>query len=179
MGAACQGRRAADVDGVRVDILYRDVDVVAHWTPEAEAGRFERDHVEGYLAGMATYVLAGELALGRVLAGTLPRPDFPPVLRTTAPERWFSSAIFSLDNASTFLARGDRPGAMGLAIKGLVAAAQGILAQRGEWALNEKRIIERAGLTPGAAALLSQRDDPVRAVQSCRATVAARADLPG
>jgi hypothetical protein len=33
----------------------------------------------------ATYVLAGELALGRLLAGELPRPAFPPRLRETAP----------------------------------------------------------------------------------------------
>ena len=34
---------------------------------------------------IATYVLAGELALGKVLAGELPRPAFPPRLRETAP----------------------------------------------------------------------------------------------
>jgi len=163
------------VDGVRVDLLYRDIDVVAHWTAEAEAGSYERDHVEGFLAGMATYVLAGELALCRVLHGELPRPAFPPALRASAPPQWLGSALFSLDNASTFLARGDRPGAVGLALKGMVAGSQGILAERGEWVLNEKRIIERAGLTDMAATVLDKPHDLAAALVSCSAALADRA----
>src|SRR3954471_5857863 len=33
------------VDGVRVDVLYRDLDAVEHWIRQAEAGRFEVDTV--------------------------------------------------------------------------------------------------------------------------------------
>jgi hypothetical protein len=57
------------VEDQRVDLLYRDLDVVHHWLEEAEAGRYEVDQVDGYLAGMAAYVLAGELALAELLAG--------------------------------------------------------------------------------------------------------------
>lgn len=175
-GRLVNGGAWLTVDGARVDVLYRDIDFVSHWTAEAEAGRFECDHVEGYVAGMATYVLTAELALGRVLHGELPRPAFPPALRTTAPPRWFSSALFSLDNASGFLARGDRIGAVGLAIKGFVAASQGILAQRGEWAFNEKLIIERAGLAEMAASLLGPEADLEAALSSSRSALAARAE---
>jgi hypothetical protein len=108
---------------------------------------------------MPTYTLVGELALCRVLHGQLPRPTYPSALQTSAPPRWMGSALFSLDNASTYLARGDHPGAVGLALKGMVAASQGILASRGEWALNEKRIIQRAGLADLAASMLSPDDD--------------------
>ena len=95
-GRLINGGAWLTVDGRRVDLLYRDLDFVCHWTREAAAGRYERDHVEGYLAGMPTYVLAGELALAKVLSGDLPRPTFPAALRTSGrragtrapPSRW-------------------------------------------------------------------------------------------
>ena len=42
------------IDGVKVDVLYRDLDVVGHWAAEAEQGRFEIDDLLGYLAGFPT-----------------------------------------------------------------------------------------------------------------------------
>jgi hypothetical protein len=60
-----------------VDLIYRDLDEVLRWTAAAGDGRFEIRREVGYVAGIATYVLAGELALGKVLAGELPRPGFP------------------------------------------------------------------------------------------------------
>src|SRR3954463_7305951 len=75
-GRLVNGGAWLTVDGARVDVLYRDLDVVEHWLAEAEAGHYEVDRVEGYVAGMATYVLAGELALAEVLAGELPSPAF-------------------------------------------------------------------------------------------------------
>jgi hypothetical protein len=69
-----------------VDLLYRDLGVVQHWLDEAEAGRHEVDLVEGYVAGIASYVLAGELALAELLAGELPRPGFPDALRRPRPD---------------------------------------------------------------------------------------------
>ena len=145
-GRLVNGGAWLTVDGQRVDLLYRDLDVVEHWLGEAESGRYERDHVEGYLAGMATYVLAGELALNSVLHGSLPKPPFPESLRRTAPGNWNGSAEFSLRVADKRLHSGDVPSALGLTIKAAIAAAQATLAERGEWALNEKRILERAGL---------------------------------
>ncbi|MGH2427606.1 MAG: nucleotidyltransferase domain-containing protein [Candidatus Limnocylindria bacterium] len=76
-GRLINGGAWLTVHGVRVDLLYRDLDEVEHWWAEAREGRYVRDHVEGYVAGMTSYVLVGELALNRVLVGELPRPDFP------------------------------------------------------------------------------------------------------
>lgn len=172
-GRLVNGGAWLTVEGTRVDLLYRDLAVVEHWTREAEAGRYERDHVEGYLAGMTTYVLVGELAIARVLHGSLPRPRFPEALRRTAPPNWYGSAQFSLAVARTFAERGDPLGALGLAAKALIAAAQGILAQRGEWALNEKRITERAGL--GDLAALAMRAETLpeitAAIETLRTTL--------
>jgi hypothetical protein len=102
--------------------------------------------VEGYLAGMATYVLAGQLALAELLAGELPRPGFPDGLRQAAPGRWRRGARFSLAIADTAAARHDVVSCAGLLAKAAIEAAQAALAERGEWALNEKAIVRRAAL---------------------------------
>jgi predicted nucleotidyltransferase len=163
------------VDGERVDLLYRDLNFVQHWIDEAEAGRFERDRVEGYLAGMATYVLVGELALAEVLAGELPRPDFPDALRETASRRWRASAAFSLAIAETAAERHDVVSCAGLLAKAAVEAAQARLAEKGEWALNEKGIVRRAELGARVEAILAAPGD--RAFELARAVTAMRAAL--
>jgi predicted nucleotidyltransferase len=163
------------VEGERVDLLYRDLDFVQRWIAEAEAGRFERDRVEGYLAGMATYVLVGELALAEVLAGELPRPAFPQALRDAAARRWRASAAFSLAIADTAAERHDVVSCSGLLAKAAVEAAQGALAERGEWALTEKRIVRRAKLGARVEAILAAPGD--RAFELGRAVTAMRAAL--
>jgi hypothetical protein len=100
-GRLVNGGAWLTVEDQRVDLLYGDLDVVRHWLEEAEAGGYEVDQVEGYVAGMATHVLAGELALAELLAGELPRPGFPEALRQAAPARWRRSAGFSLAIADT------------------------------------------------------------------------------
>ena len=97
------------------------------------------------MAGIATYVLAGELALGRVLAGELPRPGFPPRLRQTAPQAWYRLAAGALHFADVHAGRRDRACLANLC-QAVLATARGRLAAAGDWVLNEKRITERAGL---------------------------------
>lgn len=134
------------VDGTKVDLIYRDLDEVLRWTAAAEEGRFEIRREVGYVAGIATYVLAGELALGSVLAGELPRPAFPRELRTTAPTAWYRLAAGALHFADVQAGRQDRVSCLANLCQAVLAAAQGRLAAAGQWALNEKRIVERAGL---------------------------------
>ncbi len=134
------------IGGTKVDLIYRNLDEVLHWTAAADAGQFEIHREVGYVAGIATYVLAGELALGRVLAGDLPRPGFPPKLRQTAPAAWFRLAAGALHFAEVHAGRQDRVACLANLCQAVLAAAQGRLAAAGEWVLNEKRLVERAGL---------------------------------
>jgi predicted nucleotidyltransferase len=134
------------VEGERVDLLHRDLDFVEHWVEEARSGRFEIDRVYGFRVGMPTYVLAGELAIGKVLHGRLPRPSFPAELRRMAPPRWMDLAAFSTNVALNTARRGDTVHCAGLLAQAAMAAAHARLVQRGEWALNEKGIVARAGL---------------------------------
>jgi hypothetical protein len=145
------------VDGQRVDVLYRDLDVVESRLAEAEQGRFEILHVPGYLAGAPSYLLLAELALGRVLHGTeLPRPEFPGTLRVAAARRWRAEARFSLDYADLYAQREARAECLAMLVRASLAAAHARLADRGEWATNEKRLLERAGLVaPGEALAIS------------------------
>lgn len=152
-GRIVNGGAWLDVDGERVDLLYRDLDVVEHWAAEAAAGRFEVDRVGGHVAGLPTYVLAGELDLGTALRGSVPRASFSAALRKSAPPHWEGDAAFSLLVAEGLAARGDAVAVAGLLARALIAFAQARLASRGAWVLNEKGIVERAGLEDAADVL--------------------------
>jgi hypothetical protein len=156
-GAIINGGAWLRVDGTKVDLIYRDLDEVLHWSAAAEDGRFEIHREIGYVAGIATYVLAGELALGKVLAGHLPRPRFPPKLRNTAPVAWSRLAAGALHFADVHAGRRDRAACLANLCQAVLATAQGRQAAAGEWVLNEKRLVERAGLG-GVQDLLGQPD---------------------
>jgi Nucleotidyltransferase domain len=145
-GSIVNGGAWLTIDGARVDLIYRNLDEVLHWTAAAGDGRFEIRREVGYVAGIATYVLAGELALGRVLAGDLPRPAFPPKLRETAPVAWFRLAAGALSFADVYAGRQDRVACLANLCQAVLATAQGRLAAADEWVLNEKRLVRRAGL---------------------------------
>jgi hypothetical protein len=119
------------VAGQRVDLFYRDLDAVGRRLDQAEAGSYEVDRVEGYLVGMASYVLVGERALAEVLAGALPRPEFPDALRWVAPARWRRSAAASLAVADGAAERHDVVACAGLLAKAAIEATQAALAERG------------------------------------------------
>ena len=145
-GRIVNGGAWLTVGGTKVDLIYRDLDEVLRWTAAAEEGRFEIDREVGYVAGIATYVLAGELALGKVLAGDLPRPRFPPKLRQTAPVAWYRLAAGALRFAEVHARRQDAVASLANLCQAVLATAQGRLAAAGVWVLNEKRLVERAGL---------------------------------
>ena len=168
-GQIVNGGAWLTVDDTKVDLIYRDLDQVLRWTAAAEDGQFEIQREVGYVAGMATYVLAGELALGRVLAGTLPRPGFPPKLRQTAPVAWFRLAAGALHYADVYAGRQDRVACLANLCQAVLATAQGHLAAAGEWVLNEKRITERAGLHAVQDRLAHPEQDLGRLVSDVRA----------
>ena len=144
-GRIVNGGAWLTVDGERVDILYRDLDLVEHWLSESEEGRYEVDNVAGQIAGTPTYVLAGELAVNQTLVGELPKTGFPAKLRETAPPRRLGSASFSLTQAESYAKLGAVTQCVGSIARAAVCAAQARHAERGEWALNEKRIVGDAG----------------------------------
>jgi predicted nucleotidyltransferase len=163
------------VEGRRVDLHYRDLDEVAYHLAEAEEGRFKVERLPFYLAGIPTYVVVGELAVARVLVGELPRPGFPAALRRRAGRFWAEAARLTLEYTETvYAARGDALGCAGGLARAVIEAAHARLADRGIWALNEKGIVERAGLdgiAPRFARLGATPPALHQAVQEVRAAL--------
>jgi hypothetical protein len=134
------------VDGTAVDVLFRDLDVVEGWIEEAQRGRYDVLVQNGYIVGAPTYLLAGELALCRPLVGDVPRPCFPQPLAASATTRWHGRASTSLMFAAIHARLGDGVCCTGMLVDAVLCAAHARLARRREWALNEKRLVQRAGL---------------------------------
>jgi hypothetical protein len=153
-GSLVNGGAWLTIDGSRVDLVYRDLDEVERWTEAASEGSFEIRREIGYVAGIATYVLAGELALGKVLTGELRRPSaYPEKLRRAAPPVWFRFAAGAMYYAEVYARRRDRVGCLANLCQAVLATAQGRMASAGEWVLNEKRLIACAGMNDVAEAI--------------------------
>jgi hypothetical protein len=158
-GGVMNGGAWLAIEGRRVDIHYRDLKDVEHWCAEAAVGRFKKELLLFYAAGIPTYVVMAELACNRILAGELPRPDYPEALASEAGRRWYDDALRSLGYAVAALrSRTDVTVALANASRGLIEAAHSVLAYRRQWALNEKGIVERAGLGECAELILGSQD---------------------
>lgn len=136
-----------EIEGRRVDVHYRDLAVVEHVLAEAADGRFHIEPLLFHLAGIPSYLLVAELAINRVLHGSLPRPTYPAALRREAPAVWWQSAELLLGYASDQPARQGRASqTLGLTAQAASQAAHAVLAAQGEWITNEKTLLPRAGL---------------------------------
>ncbi|MFC9908371.1 nucleotidyltransferase domain-containing protein [Streptomyces sp. NPDC127197] len=147
-GGVFNGGAWLTIEGRRVDVHYRDLDVVEHELAEAEAGRFRVEPLMFHLAGIPTYLLVAELAVNKVLRGELPRPAaYPSALRENAPARWYGMAAATLAYAKAGHApKGDLTQVAGAIALAAAQTAHAVLAARGEWVTNEKGLVERAGL---------------------------------
>ncbi|GIU89729.1 MAG: hypothetical protein KatS3mg010_0828 [Acidimicrobiia bacterium] len=164
------------VDGVRVDLVYRDLSTVEEWTRDAQAGRFRILREVGYVAGVTTYSYAAELACNRVLRGELPpAPEFPPALRASAPPLWRRLAQGGLRFAEAHARRGDAVACAGNLAVAALSAAHSVLCERGEWYLNEKDLLARAGLGDLDAVVRDLGDDLDAAVARAAALLRERA----
>jgi predicted nucleotidyltransferase len=145
-GRVINGGAWLTIDGQRVDLIYCDLDEVLAWTDDARHGRFRVYREVGYVAGIPTYSAAACLALNRVLVGSLPKPDFPDALRRTAPPWWRRVGAGALKFAEMHARRGDELACTGNLAVAALAEAHARLCERGEWYLNEKGLLERAGI---------------------------------
>ena len=146
-GPIMNGGAWLTIEDTPIDVLFRDVDVVERWLADAERGRFEVLVQNGYVVGAPTYVPVGELAINLPLSGELPRPEYPEPLAAAAAERWHGRAGVSLMFAEIHATAGDASACAGMLADAVLSAGHARLAERHEWVLNEKRLVERAGLT--------------------------------
>jgi predicted nucleotidyltransferase len=161
-GGVFNGGAWLAVDGRRVDVHYRDLDVVEHEMAEAQEGRFRVEPLMFHLAGIPSYLVVAELAINQVLRGELRRPGaYPEKLRASAAGRWHGTARATLDYAKANHAPAGRLTEVAGAIAtAAVQTGHAVLAGRGEWVTNEKRLLERAGLRQLDDVLAALRAEP-------------------
>ncbi len=172
-GGVFNGGAWLQIEGRKVDILYRDLAVVEREISECRSGRFRIEPLMFHLAGIPSYLVVGELAMNRVLRGELPRPDYPPLLRARAPDVWWDRAELTFGYARSAHAPYERLAqCMGLTAQATTESAHAVLAARGDWVTNEKTLLTRAGLRGVDEILAVTRCEPrslVEAVDRARA----------
>ncbi|WP_433700139.1 nucleotidyltransferase domain-containing protein [Nocardiopsis sp. CA-288880] len=160
-GGVFNGGAWLRIDGRAVDVHYRDLDVVEHELAEAGAGRFRVEPLMFHLVGIPSYLVVAELAIGRVLVGDLPRPDYPEALRRSAPPVWRGLASATLAYAERHHApRGRVAQTAGLVAQAASHTAHAVLAGRGEWVTNDKELLARAGLEEVDLVVAGMTADP-------------------
>jgi hypothetical protein len=165
-GRIRNGGARLTVDGHLVEIHYRDVDAVRHWIRESQSGRFEVDGSSGYLAGVPSYTLLAELALGTVVAGSLDDViEYPDRLAEEGSAQWRNSARSSLEHADARAEHGDAAGVLGHLARACIEIAHARLCEARQWTVNEKEILERAELTHLNQLLTALNADPVMLMQ--------------
>ncbi|WP_344810571.1 hypothetical protein [Microlunatus aurantiacus] len=71
-GGVFNGGAWLEIDEAKVDLLWRDLDVVDHEISEAQAGRWRQEPLMFHLTGIPTYILLAELAITASCTGTYP-----------------------------------------------------------------------------------------------------------
>jgi hypothetical protein len=145
-GRVMNGGAWLDCDGLKVDVLLRDLEVVEQWTSRAETGEFEVDALLGYVAGVPTYILTAERASCLPIHGQVTAVPYPQALVASAPPRWRFCRSFSLEYARMHARRGNHAATIAQAAKAVIEEGHAVLCERAEWVCNEKRLIESAGL---------------------------------
>lgn len=147
-GGVFNGGAWLTVDGRRVDVHYRDLNVVETQIERSRRGEFDIEPLLFHLAGIPTYLVVAELALGRTLRGKLPRIEtYPQPLRESARQRWAAVADMTLSYAEhNYAPYGKTVQCIGLVALAASQYAHAVLASRGEWITNEKRLLSSAGL---------------------------------
>ncbi|RNG22379.1 nucleotidyltransferase domain-containing protein [Streptomyces botrytidirepellens] len=160
-GGVFNGGAWLTVDGRHVDVHYRDLGVVDHELAEARQGRFHWEPLMFHLAGIPSYLVVAELAVNQVLRGTLPHPGYPEALRAAAPPFWRERAALTLAYAGgSYARRGQATEVAGALATAAMQTGHAVLAARGEWVTNEKRLLRRAGLDRLDAITAGLRPEP-------------------
>lgn len=146
-GRFMNGGAWLEVDGVEIDVILRDLDVVDEWSSRARRGDYEVDQLLGYLAGFPSYTLLAEVASSQVLTGSLDVDiAYPEALSHEAASRWGFQRDFTLDYARMHARRGDVFATIGNLARASMEEAHRRMALRQHWVLNEKRLLSTTGL---------------------------------
>lgn len=169
-GGVFNGGAWLTIEDRKVDVLYRDLGDIDHELAEAEAGRFHWEPLMFNLAGIPSYLLLAELASTVNLRGEpLPVPTYPAALREHASQVWRSNADLTLGYAEKgFAERGQLAEVAATLTTAAMQTGQAVLAERGAWVTNEKRLIDRAGLRGIDAIIENLAPEPAQLIAAVR-----------
>lgn len=144
------------VDGIAVDLLYRDLGRVDRVIAEVQRGEFEIAYHVGHPHAYLSAAYAGELAIGRPLydpEGLLTvrkalLTPYPSALRKELIARFLGEARFTLLLVEKGLASQDAVYTEGAAFRVVACLNQAIFALNREWLINEKGAVLRAAAMP-------------------------------
>lgn len=134
-----------DIDGRRVDWLYRDLARVAHEIGECEAGHVRCYYQAGHPLGFYNHIYMGEVfycqplyerddTLRRLKARTNP---YPPLMKQALIHNLWE-VDFSLENARKPAARGDTVQVVGYLYRAAAVMVQALFALNERYCINEK-----------------------------------------
>ncbi|SCG59191.1 nucleotidyltransferase domain-containing protein [Micromonospora halophytica] len=182
------------VDGVKTDVLLREVDRVRTVVEACVAGRPEIHYQVGHPHGFCTVIYAGELhhnvpfhdpqgVLAELRSLTDPYPE--PLAKALIGQFGWESQ-FALDTAVTAAGRGDVAYVAGCAYRAVACLSQVLFAAAGRYLLNEKGAVAEAASFPSTpagfrdgveAALGALSADPADLKRSLTRLGAVRADV--
>jgi hypothetical protein len=140
------------IDGIHVDLLYRNLERVGAAIDDAHAGKVERFYQPGHPHAFLPTIYAGEVACARALydptgalAGLQSRTrPYPAALAKAVRERFEWEGEFALANARKSLDRADVSYLAGCAFRAVACLCQTLFALNGVWLLNEKGAVAAA-----------------------------------
>ena len=141
------------IDGIHVDLLYRDLERVTAAIDAAHAGRVEPHYQPGHPHAFLPTIYVGEVAYARMLhdparslaalqARAMP---YPPVLAAALRKRFEWEASFAVANAHKGLDRGDVSYLAGCIFRAVASLCQTLFALNGVYLLNEKGAVAAVG----------------------------------
>jgi hypothetical protein len=144
------------IEGCKVDLLYRGIDLVRAVISDCHAGRVAMNYQPGHPHGFCSAIWMGEIALCRPLhdpqgliaelkASTSPYPDR---LREALLKEFLWEVIFSIENGEKAIARGDQTYVVGCAYRALSCVAQVLFALNRRYLINEKGALSEAADFP-------------------------------
>lgn len=177
-----------DVQGQRVDWLYRDLARVEQCFADCEAGRISAYYQPGHPHAFYNHIYMGEVHLckplferdGRLAALKARTTPYPPALKAALLHSLWETG-FSIENARKPAARGDVAHVAGYLYRAVATMTQALFAANERYCINEKgalQVIESFSIQPRdfsarAAALLAHVGDTPQALNASVETCAA------
>jgi len=155
-GAWVDGGAWLRIEGVAVDLIYRDLERVDRVIAEVGRGEFQIAYHAGHPHSFVSSFYAAEIAVGVALhdpegliaARQARLAPYPEALRRSAVRRFLGEAEFSLGLLEKAAHAGDPAYAAGVAFRIAACLAHALFALNRQWLMNEKGAVRRAESFP-------------------------------